>query len=249
VNAALGALAFAPALALGSFLNVVAARLPEHRSLNGRSQCMSCGAGIAWYDNVPVVSYLALRGRCRHCRAPISVRYLAVELATALLVAACFARFGFTGEAFVMSFFVVCLVVLATIDAEHQILPDRIVLPATVIVLAANLAIAPERWAEWILAALALSGFLFAVLLAYPAGMGMGDVKLALLLGVALGRDVAVAMAVALLVGLVVGVVLLARHGAAARKTKVPFGVFMAIGGVVAVFAGDELLDGYLGLF
>ena len=142
------------------------------------------------------------------------------------------------------SIFVVCLVVLATIDAEHQILPDRIVLPATAIVLAANLVIAPERWSEWILAGLALAGFLFAVLLAYPAGMGMGDVKLALLLGVALGRDVAVAMAVALLVGLLVSVVLLVRDGAAARKTKVPFGVFMAIGGVVAVFAGDELLDG-----
>lgn len=248
MNGALAALVFAPALALGSFLNVVAARLPEHRSLNGRSECPSCSAGIAWYDNVPLVSYLVLRGRCRHCRARISIRYLAVELATALLVAACFARFGLTGEAFVSAFFIICLVVLATIDAEHQILPDRIVLPATAIMLVANLAIAPERWAEWVFAALALSGFLFAVLLAYPAGMGMGDVKLALLLGVALGRDAAVAMAVALLVGLLVSVVLLARHGAAARKTKVPFGVFMAIGGIVAVFAGDELLDGYLGL-
>lgn len=249
MNPALAALAFGPALALGSFLNVVVARLPERRSLGGRSACTSCGTAIAWYDNVPLASYLVLRGRCRHCQARISPRYFLVELATAALVAACFARFGVSGHAFVMAFFGTCLIALAAIDAERFVLPDRIVLPATVIVLAAHIAIAPDRWLEWVLASVALAGFLFAVLLAYPAGMGMGDVKLALLLGAALGRQAAVAMAVALLAGLLVSIVLLARHGAAARKTRVPFGVFMALGGIVAIFAGASILDGYLGLF
>jgi leader peptidase (prepilin peptidase)/N-methyltransferase len=250
VDPVLALFAFAPGLALGSFLNVVAARLPERRSLaRGRSECPSCRHELAWYDNVPLLSYVALRGRCRHCGTSISARYLLVELATALLVAGCFARFGLSGEAFVAAFFATCLVVLAAIDAERQLLPDRIVLPATGIVLAAQLGLAPERWLEWTLSALALAGFLFVVLIVYPAGMGMGDVKLALLLGAALGRECAVAMAVALLGGLAVGVVLLARHGAAARKIRVPFGVFMAAGGIVALFAGERLLDAYLGLF
>ena len=201
------------------------------------------------HDNVPVVSWVRVGGRCRHCGGSISVRYLLVELATAVLVAACFARFGFTGQAFLAAFFSAVLVTLAAIDAERRILPDRIVLPSAAIVLAGNLVLEPELWLEWILAPLALSGFLFAVLLAYPRGMGMGDVKLALLLGAGLGREVAVAMAVALLSGLVVSIVLLVREGRAARKLKVPFGVFMALGGVVALFAGERLLDAYLTLF
>jgi leader peptidase (prepilin peptidase)/N-methyltransferase len=250
MNVALGAFAFAPALVIGSFLNVVAARLPGRLPIaRGRSQCMSCSAQIAWYDNVPLVSYLVLRGRCRHCRVRFSVRYFLVELLTALLVAACFARFGLTGDAFVAAFFCACLVVLSAIDLEHRILPDRIVLPAFAIVLVAQIALHPDRALEWILSALAVSGFLFLGLLAYPRGMGMGDVKLALLMGAALGKDVAVAMAVALLAGLVVSIVLLARHGAGARKQAIPFGPFLALGSVVALFAGDWLLDEYLSLF
>jgi leader peptidase (prepilin peptidase)/N-methyltransferase len=250
MNVALAAFVLAPALVIGSFLNVVAARLPSRMPIaRGRSQCMSCGDQIAWYDNVPLVSYLVLRGRCRRCGARFSVRYLLVELLTALLVAGCFARFGLTGEAFVGAFFCACLVVLSAIDLEHRILPDRIVLPAAAFVLAAQLALYPERAMEWILAAVAVSTFLFLALLAYPRGMGMGDVKLALLMGAALGTSVAVAMAVGLLAGLAVSIVLIARHGAAARKQAIPFGPFLALGSVVALFAGDRVLDGYLGLF
>jgi len=245
---ALAAFALAPALALGSFLNVVVARLPRKRDLTGRSACLSCHERIAWYDNIPVVSYIVLRGSCRRCGAGISVRYVLVELATALLIAGCFARFGLSGRAFVGAFFCAVLVALAAIDAEHMILPDRIVLPAAAIVLVAQCALYPDRALEWILAAVATSGFLFLALLAYPRGMGMGDVKLALLMGAALGKAVTVAMAVGMLSALAVSVVLFARQGISARKAKIPFGPFLAFGSVVALFAGAWLLDRYLTL-
>jgi leader peptidase (prepilin peptidase)/N-methyltransferase len=250
VNVPLAALVLAPALALGSFLNVVAARLPEKRSLvQPRSACPGCAAEIAWYDNVPVVSYLVLRGRCRACQARIPVRYLLVEVGTALLVAACFAVFGFTGEAFVAAFFVACLVVISAIDLERRIIPDAIVLPATAIVLVAQIALDPSRTVEYVVSAAAASGFLFISVLVYPRGMGMGDVKLALLMGVALGETVAVAMMVGMLSALVVGVYFLARDGMAARKTAIPFGPFLALGSVVALFWGETLLSRYLELF
>jgi leader peptidase (prepilin peptidase)/N-methyltransferase len=247
---ALAAVVLAPGLALGSFLNVVVARVPERRSLvRPRSSCASCAAEVAWYDNVPVVSYLALRGRCRCCGAPIGVRYLAVELATAVLVAACFLRFGVSGQAFVGAFFVAVLVALSAIDAERRILPDVIVLPATAIVLAAQIALFPDRALEWVAAAFGASLFLFLALLAYPKGMGMGDVKLALLLGAALGRDVTVGLMLGMLAAMVLAVVLIARHGAAARKMAIPFGPFLAGGSIAALFWGEEILGAYLSLF
>lgn len=250
MNAAAAAFALVPGLALGSFLNVVAARLPERRSLvRPGSSCRACGAEIAWYDNVPVFSYLALRGRCRACRAPIGLRYPAVELATALLVAACFARFGFTGRAVVASFFAAVLVVLSAIDAERQILPDRIVLPATAVVLGAQIVLAPDRTLEWVLAALGASLFLFLALLAYPRGMGMGDVKLALLLGAALGKLVVVGLMLGMLAATALSFVLFARHGLRARKMAIPFGPFLAFGALLALFFGEEILSAYLRLF
>ena len=250
MDVAAAAIAFAPALALGSFLNVVVARLPEGRSLlRPRSTCSSCGYELAWYDNVPVLSYVLLRGRCRRCRAPIGARYVAVELATAALVAACFLRFGVSGRAFVAAFFCAVLVALSAIDFERRILPDKIVLPSFAVVLAAQIALFPERALEWTLAALGASLFLFLALLAYPKGMGMGDVKLALLLGAALGKLVTVGLMLGMLSALVVAVVLFARHGTAARKMAIPFGPFLALGSVVALFFGDRILDSYLSLF
>lgn len=248
MNVALALVALPPALALGSFLNVVAARLPEGRSLvRPPSACRSCSTELAWRDNVPVVSYLFLRGRCRSCGERIGLRYVAVELLTALLVAACFLAFGLTADAFVAAFFVATLVVLSAIDFERHILPDKIVLPATGVVLAAQIALHPDRTVEWVLAALGASLFLFVALIAYPKGMGMGDVKLCLLLGAALGKLVVVALMLGMLAALVPAVVLVARHGAAARKMAIPFGPFLAFGAVVALFFGDALLDAYLG--
>ena len=250
MDVAVAAFAFAPALALGSFLNVVAARLPERRSLTRpRSACMSCRSELAWYDNLPLVSYVVLGGRCRSCRARIGWRYPTVELATAVLVAACFLRFGLSGEAFVGAYFCAALVVLSAIDAERRILPDLIVLPSWVLVLAANIVLEPDRTVEWVVASLGASLFLFLALVAYPKGMGMGDVKLALLLGAMLGKSVAVGMMIGMLAALVYSTVLFARHGRGARKMAIPFGPFLAFGAIVALFAGEPVLDAYLGLF
>lgn len=247
-NAALAAIAILPGLAVGSFLNVVAARVPLRRSIvSPGSACMSCETPLAWYDNVPLVSYLVLRGRCRHCGAVIAWRYPAVELATALLVAGCLLTFGLSGDALVAAFFCAALVAVSATDFEHRIVPNRIVLPAAVLVLAAQSALHPSP--EWALGALGASGFLFVAALVYPAGMGMGDVKLALLLGAMLGRSVTVALMVGMFAALLPSVALLARHGSRARKMAIPFAPFLAFGGVVALFAGERLLDAYLALF
>ncbi len=242
---AIAGLAFFPALALGSFLNVVAARVPLRRSVvRPRSSCMSCGTEIASRDNVPLLSYFLLRGRCRSCGVHIPWRYPAVELTTALLVAGCFLRFGLSGRAFVGAFFCAALVAISATDLEHRIIPNRIVVPAAVIVLVAQTALSPSP--EWAIAAFGASGFLFAFALAYPAGLGMGDVKLALLMGAALGRSVTVALLLGMFAALVPAVVLLARHGSKARKMGVPFGPFLALGSVVALFAGHPILHLYL---
>jgi leader peptidase (prepilin peptidase)/N-methyltransferase len=248
VDIGLSLLAFWPALALGSFVNVVAARVPLRRSVvRPASACMSCGTELAWYDNVPVLSWLLLHGRCRSCSAKISSLYPAVELATAVLVAACFLAFGLSGKAFVSAFFCVVLVAVTATDITHRIVPNRIVLPAAVIVLAAQTALEPSP--EWALGALGASGFLLLAALAYPAGMGMGDVKLALLLGAMLGRVVGVGLMLGMLAALLPSIVLLARHGSAARKMGIPFAPFLALGALIALFAGDALLDAYLSTF
>jgi leader peptidase (prepilin peptidase) / N-methyltransferase len=241
------AAALAPGLALGSFLNVVAARVPLRRSIVAPpSACMSCGEEIQLRDNIPVVSWLLLGGRCRACDTRISFRYPAVELTTGLLVAACVWKFGVSARAAVAAFFCLTLVAVSATDLEHRIIPNRIVVPAGILVLAANTALHPSP--RWAIAAFAASGFLLAAALAYPAGMGMGDVKLALLLGVGLGRTVPVGMMIGMISALVPSVVLLARHGKAARKMGIPFGPFLALGGVVGLFAGKSLLHAYLGL-
>ena len=248
MSLALAAAAFAPGLAIGSFLNVVAARVPLKRSIvSPGSACMSCGRELSWYENVPVVSWLALRGRCKGCGARIGAVYPAVELLTAVLIASSFLAFGWSGKSFVAAFFCATLVVISAIDISHRIVPNVIVLPAAVIVLVAMTVLEPS--AEWALGAFGGALFLFLAALAYPKGMGMGDVKLALLLGAMLGRVVPVALRVGMVSALVPSAVLFVRHGMAARKMKIPLAPFLSIGGVVGLFVGDELLDAYLRLF
>ena len=245
MQAAFAAALLAPGLALGSFLNVVAARVPLRQSvIKPRSSCMSCGAGIASRDNVPVVSWLLLRGHCRSCAAPISWRYPAVEVMTALLVVACVWKFGLSPDALVAAGFCTALVAVSATDLEHRIVPNRIVLPAAAAVLVAQTALHPSL--EWTAAALGASLFLFAAALAYPAGMGMGDVKLALLLGAMLGRTVPVALMAGMIAALVPSIVLFARHGAKARKLAIPFAPFLALGSLFALFAGGAVVDWYL---
>jgi leader peptidase (prepilin peptidase)/N-methyltransferase len=239
-------IAFFPALALGSFLNVVAARVPLQRSVvSPASACMSCDTEIAWYDNIPVMSWLLIRGRCRNCGTGISWRYPAVELTTALLVAGCFWKFGLSWDAAIASFFCAVLVVLSAIDIDRRIVPNKIVLPAAAIVLAAQTAINPSL--EWLAAGLGASLFLLLAALAYPRGMGMGDVKLALLLGFTVGWTVPVALFAGMVAALVPSVVLFARHGSKARKMAIPFAPFLALGGVLALFWGHPVLDWYRG--
>jgi leader peptidase (prepilin peptidase) / N-methyltransferase len=243
----LAVLSLAPGLALGSFLNVVAARVPRRRSIvTPASACLECGTELAWRDNIPLLSWVLLRGRCRHCGTRISALYPGVELATALLVAACVLDFGLSGQMVVAAYFCAVLVAVTATDLTHRIIPNRIVVPAAAVILIAQTALEPSP--QWTLGALGASGFLFLAVLAYPAGMGMGDVKLALVMGAALGKTVAVAMMLGMVLALVPSVVLLARHGSKARKMGIPFGPFLALGSVVALFFGDQLLDWYLGL-
>jgi leader peptidase (prepilin peptidase)/N-methyltransferase len=248
VNAVLAAATLAPALALGSFLNVVASRLPVRMSLvHPRSACEGCGQEIRWYDNIPLVSYLALRGRCRTCGSAIGWRTPAVEIATGALLAACVWAFGLTLEAAAAAVFVAALVVISATDIERRIVPNRVVLPAAVGVLVLRLAADPSP--EWPLAGLGAATLLLLLALAYPGGMGMGDVKLALLLGVAVGWVVPVALFIGVIAALVPSVVLFVRHGRSARKMAIPFAPFLALGGLVALFAGSQIAHAYLGSF
>ncbi len=248
MEAALATLAFVPGLAVGSFLSVVASRVPLRLSVaHPGSACMSCGTPIAWYDKVPLLSFLVLGGRCRQCEARIPWRDPAVELASALLVTGCVVAFGLTGAAAVAALSCGALVVVTATDLEHRIVPNRVVLPAAAAVLALHTAVAPS--AEWSLAALGAAGALFLVAFAYPGGLGMGDVKLALLIGAMLGRTAPLALMLGTLLALVPSLVLLARHGSRARKLAIPFAPFLALGSVIALFAGDALLDVYFGVF
>ncbi len=236
-------------LVIGSFLNVVAHRLPDRRSLvKPRSACPSCATPVKPYDNVPVLSWLALRGRCRSCAAPISARYPLVEAGTAALWAAVAAvHYADTTKLVLGLVLVTILVPLALIDFDRQILPNRITYPAFVVGVALGFAIDAAGMPDRLLAAAVAGGSIGLVALLMPRGMGMGDAKLLAVLGVFLGSSVAVAVAVALVSGTLVGAIIVGRVGmAAGRKTAVPFGVFLALGGVVAVLAGEPVVEWYL---
>jgi leader peptidase (prepilin peptidase) / N-methyltransferase len=240
-------LVFVPGLAIGSFLGVVAARLPLRRSVvHPGSACMSCEAPIRWYDNVPVLSYALLRGRCRRCGIRIPPRDLAIELATALLLVGCVLAFGLTVRAAAAGIACAALVVVTATDIERRIVPNRVVLPAAGAVLVLNTVWHPSP--VWAIGAIGAAGFLFLAALVYPGGMGMGDVKLALLIGALLGRTTPVGIMLGLFLALVPSIVLLARHGASARKLGIPFAPFLAAGAVVALFAGEAILQAYLGV-
>src|SRR5215211_6542024 len=235
---------------IGSFLNVVIHRLPLGESLvTPGSHCPSCGAPVRAVDNIPVLSWLLLRGRCRSCGAPISLRYPTVELLTAACFGAVVAVRGFDQGLWLDLPFVACLIALAGIDLDHKLLPNKIVYPMAAWGLIASLLVDSGDIVEHLLGGAGAFLFLLAAVLAYPAGMGMGDVKLAGAMGLYLGVSIIPALLVAFLSGSVVGVVILVREGAGARKKAVPFGVFLALGGIVGVLAGPELIDVYENTF
>jgi leader peptidase (prepilin peptidase) / N-methyltransferase len=244
-------LAFVGGMVTGSFVGLVAFRLPRGASVVGpRSVCDSCGAQIAAYDNVPVVSWLLLRGHCRNCEARIPVRYPLVELAVGIAFAATAIVLRHDPAQLVLGLvFVAMLAAVTLTDLERRVIPNVILLVGAVTAVALVAATDPSSFPERLMAAAAAGGLLLAIGLAYPRGMGMGDAKLAAVMGLYLGVAVAPALLIAVLAGSLVGVGVMLSRGAGARKVAVPFGPFLALGGVVALLAGDQLIDAYLNTF
>jgi leader peptidase (prepilin peptidase)/N-methyltransferase len=238
-------------LLFGSFLNVVAYRLPRGESLaTPASRCPGCDTPIKPYDNVPVVSWLLLRGRCRSCGTSIAWRYPLVELATALLMALTVVVLGTNEDVWLGLAFVLLLVPVTVIDIDFRIIPNKLMIAGTVAALAILALTRPGDIPEHLVAAFAAGGFLLVAAIAYPGGMGMGDVKFAFVMGLFLGRDVGVALLAGLLAGSVVGLAIMARKGAKeGRKTAIPFGPFLAFGGLVGLLAGEPVVDWYLRTF
>lgn len=249
-------------LCIGSFLNVVIVRRghddwQQRRSLGGRSACPQCGHEIRWYENLPLVSWIALRGRCRGCHKPIPWRYPLVELLTALLWAAVAATADSIPEFVTGVVLLSVLVPVTFIDLELRIIPDEVNFAAIWLGFACSLGFGPQDrfvsgtqwwWLEVLLASSGAAAFLLApTLLTRGRGMGAGDVKLVIALGAFLGAPVAVGLMAGFLLALVPSIVLLTTRGLkAGRKAKIPFGPFLAMGGAVGWFIGPEALDAYL---
>jgi leader peptidase (prepilin peptidase)/N-methyltransferase len=240
---------FLAGLAVGSFATAVAHRVPRGMSFAmERSECPACGTQIGARDNIPVISWLLLRGRARCCGARISARYPLTELAVgALFAATVLVYWDDPALAAIGMVFVAMLAVITLTDLERRVIPNKVLIAGAVVCLAIALPTDPAGVPERLIAAAAAGGLFFLVALAYPAGMGLGDVKLAATMGLFLGRAVAPAILAGLLFGSLVGLVLIARHGSSARKMAIPFGPFLALGGLVGLLAGDQLIEAYIG--
>jgi leader peptidase (prepilin peptidase) / N-methyltransferase len=232
----------------GSFFNVVAYRLPRGESLSHPgSHCPNCQAPVRPYDNLPVVSWLLLRGRCRSCREPISPRYPIVELLTAALAVSVVLVRHATVEAALGLALVAVLVPVSLIDLDTRRIPNKITGPAAILAVVIGLILKPAGVPDQLLAGVCGFAFLFVFALAYPRGLGMGDVKLAGVLGLYLGSSVAVALFAGVITGAVVGLGVMAKLGVAkGRKTAIPFGPFLATGGMVAILVGPQIVHWYV---
>ena len=250
--AALAVLLFVLGALLGSFVTVVAHRVPRGEGIvRGRSACPACGEQIAAYDNVPIVSWLVLRGKCRRCGAPISPRYPLTELGLALLFAGTTIAVGTDDAGMLVLGLVFCavLVAITLTDLEQRVIPNAIVAFGALAGLAILVITDPSSLPAHLLAAAGGGIGLLVVALAYPRGMGMGDVKLVAMMGLYLGRLLVPALFVGFASGALAGIGLIAVRGASARKQAIPFGPFLALGGVVGLWFGDALIDWYTGLF
>jgi leader peptidase (prepilin peptidase) / N-methyltransferase len=236
---------------VGSFLNVVAYRLPRKESLSHPpSRCPHCETPIKPYDNVPVLGWLWLRGKCRACKAPISPRYPLIEALTGLLCALCVLVYGADNDVWAPLLFVLLLVPITLIDLEHHIIPNVLTGIGAVGAIVLLVLFDSDSIVEHLIAATAAGGFFLLAAIVYPAGMGMGDVKLAAVMGLFLGRAVAPAIFAALIAGTLIGGVIIARYGMdEGRKKGIPFGPWLAFGSLVGLFAGDDIVDWYLDTF
>jgi len=239
---------------VGSFLNVCIHRLPRGTSIVWpASACPACGRELSWFENVPLVSYTVLRGRCRSCRAPISIRYPVVELITALLFAACAWAYGPTLLFVARVLFGSALIVLFAIDLEHHLLPNVVTVPGIIVGFVFSLFL-PPGWVDSLIGLLVGGGGLFLIAegyyrLRHEEGLGMGDVKMLSMIGAFLGWKLTlVTLMMASLAGSIIGVLLIAtRRGD--MKYALPFGTFLALGAAVAGTVGPRLVDWYLQLF
>ena len=235
-------------LVVGSFLNVVAHRVPVGGSVvRPASRCLDCGKAILRRDNIPLISYALLRGRCRRCGERIPARYPLVEGLTGFFFGAAAFRFEDAGQLLLALTLISVLIALAATDLEHGLLPNVIVGPAALAGLILSAVAGPAAWWTYPLAVFAVAGFLFALAAVYPGGMGMGDVKMGGMLGLFLGPYAALAVFVGAFCGTVVYAALV-PSGKLCRGSALPFGTFMALGGLVALFAGPQLWELYLNL-
>lgn len=242
-------------LCIGSFLNVVIARLPAGRSVvNPGSACPQCGTAIGWYDNLPVLSYVLLRARCRACQNPISWRYPAVESICGVLFALAYLHFGPTTRLAAALVLLAGLIAITGIDLDHQIIPDVLSIPGIAVGILCSLAPDGIGWRDSALGVLVGGGVFIVIILASSLalgqpGMGVGDVKLGAMLGAFLGWKLALlSILLSVLVGGPLAATLLAT-GRKARKDPLPFGPFLALGGMVSLFWGESLLAWYFGQF
>ena len=237
-------------LALGSFLNVVIARIPVGGSLvHPGSACPGCSAPLVWYDNIPVLSFVALRGRCRACGMRISWRYPIVEVGTAAVLVLAWVAFGPSAEFLVACVLLPALVAMTAIDLQHQMIPDVVTLPGIPVGLVINVATGRISWLDSIIGILVGGGLFLVIILVSRGGMGGGDLKLGAMLGAFLGwKALLVALFVAIVLGGVIGAVLLAT-GRRGRKDPIPFGPFLAAGGAMALFWGERAFGWWMGGF
>jgi leader peptidase (prepilin peptidase)/N-methyltransferase len=241
-------------LCVGSFLNVCIYRLPRRESLLWpASHCTGCSRPLSWYENLPLVSWLALRGRCRTCGVTISIVYPLVELITAAVFVGGYLIYGWTPLLAARLLFACAMIVLFVIDLQHQILPNVITLPGTAIGLALSIVL-PPGWLSSLIGLLAGAALLFAIMEGYARargfeGLGMGDVKMLAMIGAFLGWPLMLlTLVLASFAGSVVGVgMMAARRGG--MRTALPFGTFLAVGALVAAVAGTDILDWYLAFY
>ena len=252
---ALQALLFAVfGLAVGSFLNVCIYRLPRKESLNWPgSHCTSCDRRLSWYENIPLASWLTLRGRCRTCATPISAMYPIVEAITGLVFVAAFLLYGWTPLLLARLLFAGAMIVLFAIDLRHRILPNAITLPGIVLGLAFSLFL-PPGWLSSLIGLLAGGGVLFVIGETYYRlrgieGLGMGDVKMLAMIGAFLGWQLMLlTLVLASFAGSLLGIALIAT-GRGGMKAALPFGTFLAVGAIVAAVVGEPIVTWYVSLY